>query len=196
MTVDLTGPLAHATSAMLITSTGHEVVAHVLTVDSPRAVIQSDQRVAPPALGPATLQFGLPGDATYAATVTVEQVVGGRITLLLAAEPERNQQRVAPRYPLQMLARLARRNQRDFWITAHVRDLSTSGVGVLVAELLDRDEVVLFDAAFNSELFQCEARVVRREMDPKLDPFIRYGLAFENTSPADDAALQAFLRYR
>ncbi|MFZ4585254.1 MAG: PilZ domain-containing protein [Acidimicrobiia bacterium] len=193
---DPTAALARADAVTLTVSTGEEVTCHVLSVTGARVVLQTDERSRVPLTGSATVAFGLRDDASYRVGVTIEGVIGNRVTASLAEEPHRSQLRSNPRQPLRFPARLARRVHSDHWVTAHVRNLSESGVGVLVAELLDRDEVVLFEASIRNVALHCSARVVRRDVSPVVDPFVQYGLAFVELDASQRDALAALLAQR
>lgn len=175
---------------------GREQRVDVLSLDAPRLVV----RGALPALAPETpvaVRFAVTGDATYRLATTVVDVAPGpmhaQVTLQLSDNAERYEMRRQGRVVVRIVARLGRSDQypewAHMWATAHVRDISPVGVGILCDAPLERGEIVLFDVDLDDAHLQCRARVVRIE---SAEPFTRYGLEFEMLDATDREVLERF----
>lgn len=191
-TVEAWSVVPRAREVHLTQDDGVEVGARVVDVSPPTLTVRTERAFTPPDGGATHVRFTLSHDATYVMHGVVAEQLGNRITLTVPAEARRVQMRGTSRRDERVVARIARNDGSTHWITAHVRDLSTAGAGVLVAEVLEPDEIVLFDATLGGGHLRCRARVARREAAGADDAFVRYGLEFELLTDVERALLARF----
>jgi len=176
---------------------GREFPVDVLRVESPRLSVRGAQL---PAVAPDTslwVRFAISGDASYRLQASVIETIPSptltQLDLQLPDQAERYEMRSHRRRQVRIVGRLSRAEEFESpprWHTAHVRDVSPVGAGVLCDAPLERHEVVLFDAPLHDETLTCQARVVRIEAS---DPFTRYGLEFVRLEEQDRALLERFV---
>lgn len=179
---------------------GREFPVDVLGLDAPRLTVRGEHL---PAVLPDTelgVRFAISGDASYRLEATVIEAFPSplhtQLDLALPAQAERYEMRSHRRQTVRIVGRLVRSATKESpltWHTAHLRDVSPVGVGVLCDATLERNEVVLIDVDLDHAHLRCQARVVRIE---STEPFTHYGLEFVLLEEADRTLLDTFLATR